>query len=181
MQGLEPLFQELRIRKIWPHIPLGGTLIDFGCDFEQTLIQRIAPAQKKVIGIDIVSDHQQQGNIEIIPADLEKKLPLRAGSADVITMLAVLEHLTFPERSIAEAFRLLKPGGVFLITVPSPRTEHILPLLAKVHIVRQEMVEQHENYFTHAQLKRLLKKAGFKKILIESWELGCNTFAKAVK
>lgn len=181
MEGLEPVFQELRIRKIWPHIKWGGTLVDFGCDHEQTLLKRVSPKVEKAIGIDIVSQPQTYGNIEVVQADLQKKLPLQSNSADTITMLAVLEHLPEPEKAVAEAFRVLKPGGVFLVTVPSQRIESVLPVLAKVHLVRQEMVDQHENYFTHARLKQLMKAAGFSQVQVESWELGCNTFVKAVK
>jgi ubiquinone/menaquinone biosynthesis C-methylase UbiE len=181
MEGLEPLFQEFRIRKIWPHIQWGGKLVDFGCDFEQTLLKRVSPKVKQAIGIDIVSKPQKTGNIEVIQADLQKRLPLKANSADTVTMLAVLEHLPHPEKAVAEAFRVLKPGGVFLVTVPSPRVETILPILAKVHLVRQEMIDQHENYFTHESLRKLMETAGFTDVHVESWELGCNTFVKAVK
>jgi ubiquinone/menaquinone biosynthesis C-methylase UbiE len=181
MQGLEPWFQELRIHKVWPHIPEGSTLVDFGCDREQTLVRRIGPLMKKVIGLDLVCRPQKRGNTQIMKADLEKKLPLHANSADVITMLAVLEHLPHPDRAVTEAHRILKKGGVFLITVPSPKTKKLLPWLAKLKIVRQEMIDQHHNYFTYPQLRRLLKQAGFKRLTVESWELGCNTFVKAVK
>lgn len=181
MQGLEPLFQELRITKIWPHIQWGGVLVDFGCDFEMTLIKRVKNNMKKVIGIDIVSQPKKFENVEIVPADLEKKTPLKANSADTVTMLAVLEHLPHPEKAVKEAYRILKPGGVFLVTVPSRRTETLLPMLAKLHLVRQEMIDQHENYFKHEQLCRLAEKAGFSQIAVESWELGCNTFMRAIK
>ncbi len=181
MQGFEPLFQQLRIQKIWPHIHWGGVLIDFGCDEELTLVQRVKQRMKQVIGIDIVSQPQKFDNVEILPADLEQKLPLKNNLADTITMLAVLEHLPHPERAVSEAFRILKPGGVFLVTVPSPLTEPILPWLAKLHLVRQEMVDQHENYFTHEALQHLAHTAGFKQIHVETWELGCNTFLKAIK
>jgi len=181
MQGLEPLFQELRIRKIWPHLHWGGVLVDFGCDHELTLVRRVKDKMKLVIGIDIVSQPQTFENVKLLQADLQKKLPLKNNSADTITMLAVLEHLPQPHKPVAEAYRILKPGGVFLVTVPSPQTEGILPLLAQFHVVRKEMVDQHENYFTHEHLKRLAKKAGFSQVEVETWELGCNTFMKAIK
>lgn len=181
MQGLEPLFQLLRIQKVWPHLKTGGVLVDFGCDYELTLINRAKSSMKKVIGIDIVSKPRRFENVEIIPADLEKRLPLTTNSAHTVTMLAVLEHLPHPERSVKEAYRILKPGGVFLVTVPSPRTERLLPLLAKFKVVRQEMIDQHENYFTHDHLRHLAKSAGFKKVEVSAWELGCNTFMKATK
>lgn len=181
MQGLEPAFQELRIRKIWPYIQWQGTFVDFGCDHEMTLLHRVKDFQKKVIGIDIVSQARSFDNVEIIQADLEKPLPLKANSADTITMLAVLEHLRHPERAVAEALRILRPGGVFLVTVPSARIRPVLPVLAKVGLVRAEMIEQHHHYFSPEKLHHLARAAGFSQIEVNSWELGCNLFLKAVK
>ncbi len=40
-------------------------------------------------------------------------LPLRDGSFDLYTSLAVYEHLTSPLKAAVEAFRILRPGGVF--------------------------------------------------------------------
>jgi SAM-dependent methyltransferase len=49
-------------------------------------------------------------------------LPLPADSADVLTALDVLEHLQDDHRALAEFARVLRPGGLAIITVPaSPR------------------------------------------------------------
>jgi ubiquinone/menaquinone biosynthesis C-methylase UbiE len=189
MQGLEPLFQELRIRKIWSHLePYAkkGVLVDLGCDEEQVLVKRVAPMMKRTIGLDIVVKDavvklHNGVTYEVKKADLTKKFPLADKTADVVTMLAVLEHLPKPERVVKEAFRVLKPGGVFLVTVPSQMSEPILEFLAKIGLVRDEMIDQHETYFTHELLRKVAQDAGFKKVEVSSWELGCNTFMKAVK
>jgi SAM-dependent methyltransferase len=118
---------------------------------------------------------------EVKKADLTKKFPLPDKTADVVTMLAVLEHLPKPERVVKEAFRILKPGGVFLVTVPSQMSEPILEFLAKIGLVRDEMIDQHETYFTHELLRKVAKEAGFKEVEVNSWELGCNTFMRSVK
>jgi SAM-dependent methyltransferase len=45
-------------------------------------------------------------------------VPLESGSADVVLMCETLEHVRTPQRALAEAYRLLKPGGVFICSVP---------------------------------------------------------------
>jgi len=56
-------------------------------------------------------------NVDIV-ADLNKPLPLRNEVADVVISLSVIEHLKSPQTMLAEAFRILKPGGVILLQVP---------------------------------------------------------------
>ena len=184
MKGIEPIFQSFRINKIKQFFPIETSdkvLVDLGCDFEQTVLKAFAPEFKKVIGVDIVAKPEKYSNIEIINANLEKKLPLKNNSADVVTMLAVLEHLKYPEVALSEASRILKKGGLLLLTVPAAQSEPVLEFLANVGIIRREMIDQHENYFTHRRLKRITLEAGFGSVSIQSWQFGFNTFMIATK
>lgn len=47
-----------------------------------------------------------------------EQIPLPDGSIDTFLMCEVLEHLLEPEKSLAEAARVLKPGGHGIITMP---------------------------------------------------------------
>lgn len=177
----EPLFDELRIHKILPHMPRGGVFVDVGCDQPQVLIDRVSEEMKSCIGLDIIVEPHSYKNVKILRQDLRKKIKLPSNSADVMTLLAVLEHMKHPNEIVAECFRILKPGGVLLITVPSPASKPILELFAILGLVRKEMIEQHENYFTTHRLRALMEKTGFSEITVTLFELGCNTFCKAVK
>ncbi len=180
-KGIEPLLKWLRIKKIEPFLPSDGVLVDLGCDEEMTLVKRQMGRMKQVYGIDIVAKPQKFGNATILQGDLTKTFALPDNSADAVTMLAVLEHLPHPEKVVREVYRILKPGGVFLVTVPAPVSEPILEFMSKIGLVRDEMIEQHETYFTPALLQQTAKKAGFRKIKVETWELGVNTFLQATK
>src|SRR5690606_33041727 len=79
------------------------------------------------------------------------RLPFRTAAFDAVTALDFLEHVTEPERVIAEASRVLRPGGLFffhtfnrnllawLIVIKglewfvknTPRRMHVLPLFIK--------------------------------------------------
>ena len=48
-----------------------------------------------------------------------RQLPLDAGSFDLVCFTEVIEHITFPQTMISEIARILKPGGLFIITTPN--------------------------------------------------------------
>ena len=54
-------------------------------------------------------------------------LCFRDESFDAVLCTQVLEHLEWPRESVAEFFRVLKPGGKLFITVPMAQEEHQIP------------------------------------------------------
>lgn len=177
----EPVFQELRIRKVIAHIPRGGVLLDLGCDQPQVLIDRVRADMKSCVGVDIAVKPHAYGNVKILRQAISKKISVPSNTANAITMLAVLEHLKYPEEIVKEAYRMLKKGGVLLVTVPAPASKPLLEVFAKIGVVRKEMIEQHENYFTKSRLAAISKAVGFRKVEVSNFEFGFNTFLKAVK
>src|SRR3989338_4182737 len=51
-------------------------------------------------------------------------IPLADGSEDAVICNAVLEHVFEPIRAVEEIYRIIKPGGVALIQVPSTYPYH---------------------------------------------------------
>jgi ubiquinone/menaquinone biosynthesis C-methylase UbiE len=47
-----------------------------------------------------------------------QSLPLASGSVDVVILAEVLEHLTQPSVAGAEIMRILKPGGICVLSTP---------------------------------------------------------------
>lgn len=87
-------------------------LLDAGCG--ANWIKKNAPKTVKVTGLDI-------NNLSAdIQADLEKKLPIKNESYDVIICTSVIEHLKNPINTFKEFQRILKKEGILLITTPSP-------------------------------------------------------------
>ena len=106
-------------------IPDGSRVLDIACG-PGILCRKIAQRRPSatVLGVDF-SQYTIEKNREVDPGlKIEyrcldvRELSLIDRHFDVVTMCEILEHLDEPERVVAEAMSLLKPGGRFIITTP---------------------------------------------------------------
>jgi SAM-dependent methyltransferase len=72
-----------------------------------------------ITGVDI-----QAGNNVDIPMTKPYRIPVRSRSQDIVISGQVFEHIPFPFASMLEIARVLKPGGLFFMTVPSRGHRH---------------------------------------------------------
>ena len=80
------------------------------------------------------------------------KLLYKANTFDTTLVLDVVEHIEDDQQVINEMFRVLKPGGEAIITVPA------LPFIWSKH----DSGQGHKRRYTRRRLVKLAKKAGFK-------------------
>ena len=180
---LEPFLRKMRIRKIKPHIPKDCVLCDVGCGFNAKFLHDISPYVRKGIGLDKKIENFKSVNLELIKSKIEKELPLPSSHVDCITLLAVLEHLEYPENILKECHRILKPEGVLILTSPTPLSKPLLEFLSfKLNIVSPVEISDHKNYFNSAQLIRILKdECGFRRVIAKTFQFGLNNFVIANK
>ncbi len=100
---------------------------------------------------------KQQGlaNITTVEADIED-LPLSDASHDVVVLSQALHHANDPARALAEAARVLVPGGSLLV----------LDLLAHGEEWVREKLEHVHLGFTEAELARSIEAAGFTHVVV---------------
>lgn len=63
--------------------------------------------------------HAGAAGADVVECDLEGTWPLKDSSVGVLRAHDALEHLKDPVHTMNEAFRVLAPGGFFMISVPS--------------------------------------------------------------
>lgn len=172
----DKLIQYFRFKKVLNLIPAGCILADCGCgtgDFLRSAQRRFS----KGYGIETLAKDKKCGeNFIFLEGDLNYKIPLANGSVDVVTALAVIEHLNSPETFIQEVYRILKRGGRLVLTTPSPKARPLLEFLAhKVKIISRKDIKDHKNYFDKKKLELLFGK--FTDIKVEYFLFGLNTIA----
>ncbi len=76
--------------------------------------------------VKVLDDHEESLNLlrERFPAEAvlqpeEGRIPVEAGSLDAITALDVLEHVPDDQAVVNEFARVVRPGGVVVVTVPA--------------------------------------------------------------
>jgi SAM-dependent methyltransferase len=117
----------------------------------------------------------------LLPGVLER---VDAESVDIVLCVNVLEHLWEPARALEGIRRVLRPGGVCFVNVPSWSGKVVLETLAfKMGLSPAEEMDDHKNYYSRRDLWRLVVEAGFKPSLIRcrSHKFGLNTFAVCKK
>ena len=63
-------------------------------------------------------------------------------------------HYDDKETFFAENFRVLKPGGILLLTTPSVFGKPVLEFLAFVGLVSRQEIRDHKNYFNKKRMTK---------------------------
>ncbi|MHA2052903.1 MAG: class I SAM-dependent methyltransferase [Candidatus Hodarchaeales archaeon] len=96
-------------------------VMDLGCDTAGISHYFATHGAKKVYAVDKSNKHLKVArslyhcsNLEFVQST-DRKIPLLKDTIDIIICIDTMEHLMFPENIFQECYRILKPGGIFLI------------------------------------------------------------------
>lgn len=127
-------------------------ILDVGCGTGAVLteLQRRGPA----IGIDLSHDaltySRDRGLPNLVYANAEQ-LPFTANIFDAVVSLDTIEHVPDHQSAVAEIFRTLKPGGIFIMNVPA------FAWLWGPH----DIALMHQRRYTRRDVETLLTDQGF--------------------
>ena len=94
---------------------LKGSLIDIGCGIKPYK-ELLSPYVTEHVGVDHDGTIHNKKNIDLFGTAY--KIPADDESFDSAICTAVLEHLEEPESALHECFRVLKPDGYAIYSVP---------------------------------------------------------------
>jgi ubiquinone/menaquinone biosynthesis C-methylase UbiE len=151
-------------------------LLDVGCG-EGDFIFRSKAKFKECYGIDVSSLRIERAeerskeildgdNIHFCDCDVDEGIPFNDSFFDVVTCIAVLEHVFNPPNVLDEIHRVLKPGGTFIVQVPNfawlpYRIQLLFGKLPKTGGIYLGADWEHLHNFTKTTLYKLLMAKKF--------------------
>ncbi|HXM22016.1 MAG TPA: methyltransferase domain-containing protein [Terriglobales bacterium] len=124
-----------RLRRRFPHVKCnvsaaypvvvgefargGGVIVDVGGGARCAFAKECSGSH--IIAVDI-SASELEKNHDVSDrkvADVTQQIPVPDNSSDIVSSRYVLEHLKGVDRFAREAYRVLKPGGVFITLFPN--------------------------------------------------------------
>jgi ubiquinone/menaquinone biosynthesis C-methylase UbiE len=171
--------------------PRRDALLEIGSGQGQ-MLAALAERYARLAGIDL-SDNavaiaravfaerypQLAGKIEVVAGSADERLPWTDDSFDAVIACAVLEHTVDLFAALDEIARVVRPGGVVVLTVPNlAYIKHTVGLLfgylPRTGTPTRDMAYWrqhgwdggHLHYFTRASLAALLRETGFEP---EAW------------
>lgn len=160
------------------NIASGDDLLDVGCGDGGRVGRWAVLNDVRYVGVDV----SQQAVERAVAAGFDARLvddashlPFDEASFDVVTCIEVLEHLFEPHRAAAEALRVLRPGGHYLVSVPNVaywRRRVELGFFARWNpfgddrSTREPWRDPHIRFFTPRTLARMLELQGFKVLTV---------------
>jgi SAM-dependent methyltransferase len=137
----------------------GKRVLDAGCGTGYGLAMLLAEGPESLTGMDLSEEAVAEagrrlgGEADVLRADV-RDLPFDDGSFDMVVCFEVIEHIDRQPDALEELKRVLRPGGVFLIS--SPNRDVYPP--GNPHHVREyrpdELQAELEQRFENVQLYR---------------------------
>ena len=169
------LTQYTKKRKIAPH---EISILDIGCGSGK-ISKELIKKGYQVTGLDFsekaVEKARAQG-VQARRANLDEGIPESNESYDIIWAGDIVEHVFDPIGLLKESARVLKRGGIMLITIPNDvgivsRLKILFGISHQEQMYQTSGFYKHHTFFTPRLIRFMLKKSGlcervFQKILI---------------
>jgi len=113
-----PFVHEPRFAFGFDWLPDDTRILDFGCHDGAFGAELRKHRRIDYIGVDRNRDAIRRAADGIVIKESVHPLPFADGEFDAVTMFEVLELIAHQDRTLREVHRVLKPGGLLLVSVP---------------------------------------------------------------
>jgi SAM-dependent methyltransferase len=171
-----------RVSALVPAAP--GVIVDVGVG-EGFALERLLPPDVVAVGVEYRFDKvhaaaARLSRLRAVRGDAGM-LPLAGGSADLVTCTEVLEHLTAPERAVAELARITR--GRCLVSVPWEPWFRLGNLGRGKNVSRLGNDVEHVQHFSARRLRLLLEREFATVEVVSSfpWLIGIGSDARPLR
>ena len=157
------LLEPWRLRVVRPFVR--GRLLDLACGYNNL---------SRAHGFGLGADVFPWEGIDVRIEDAAR-LPFRDASFDTVSVVAALNHIPNREAALLAVMRVLRPGGLFLVTMIGPWTGRLAHLLFHQDEARRGGMRPGEVHGIRPPVMRaLLQQAGFELVHEVPFQLGLN-------
>lgn len=162
-------------------LPPGARVLDVGCG-TGFHVARLRERGFDVVGVEPGPELRRRAQANnpgarIDDGDMEN-LAFDDGSFDGLLAVEVIRHVPHPERAVVEAARVLRPGGLAIITAAPKWSLNGYALINQVtsRVTVPTFTRQKQHFLSPAEARRLFESAGFSSVethgvLLGPWQV----------
>ncbi len=172
---LSRFFQWNRSKWVIQHVPK-GTLLDIGCG-DGTFLTFMSKYGWNVLGIENPDQYNQITQTGATDTGIlrygSEKWDQTLAPLEVVTLWHVLEHVEDPSKTLHQAWNVLKPSGLLVLSIPNFKS--LQSFLCKDKWFHLD-VPRHRWHFTPETITQILHKSGFSQIRLSHFSSEYNPF-----
>lgn len=159
----------------------GLRILDVGCGGGYTcefLAQRgaqVSGLDRSAKALESAQDHAQSQGLSIdYRQGTAESLPYQAGEFDAVVCVDVLEHVSDLPQVVAEIYRVLKPGGIFLFDTINRTLKSKLMMIWFLEYLAGEIPKGTHDwnmFIKPADLNALMADTGFSEIEMQGFDI----------
>lgn len=160
-------------------------IADIGCGFHAGFVRSVLSevASATLVDLSLADDLKANPKVRAVEGVLPDVLAeLKDASIDVVICNNVLEHLWDPRTALRHVRRILRPGGVASLNVPSWRGKFFLETAAfRLQVTSAAEIDDHKRYYGPREFWTVLVESGFRPREITrcfTHKFGLNTYAE---
>ncbi|HEX2017253.1 MAG TPA: class I SAM-dependent methyltransferase [Solirubrobacteraceae bacterium] len=171
-RSLEPEAFGLRRRFLLEHVQAGAHVLDLGCGAGEFSLE-LARAGARPLAVEVTPEplrrlRERDASIEARLAEDEGALPVGDGAMDVVWAGEVIEHVRDTVGWLSEVRRVLRPGGLLLLSTPSHGRAALVAraLLPRAFAETFDPRSDHLRFYRASSLGGLLEDFGFEDVRV---------------
>jgi 2-polyprenyl-3-methyl-5-hydroxy-6-metoxy-1,4-benzoquinol methylase len=169
-EGLSPSHLRARLAFLLDRVPVGARVLDVGCG-EGWFTSALARAGRDAVGIDVALEplrraREREEAIDVRLISTDGQWPLEDASFDAVWAGEVIEHVADTAGWLSEVRRVLRSGGVLVLSTPAHGRliRLALGLSGRAFATHFDPRSDHLRFYTRPTLVALLEDFGFERV-----------------